>query len=716
MTCNSHNAASTLSRFSRTQSQAVRSHLMAEMIETERSFQLSLETMLAYKAALCTNNLHAAAEALFANIDSLVVFQAALMQDMDAAFDAVSFENAVGELFLSQEPSFDVFFPFCENYERATNFALANANMLKEFAPIIALHELQAYLIRPVQRLMKYPQLLNELVKLSESDEITLLKAGLDASRRVTAKLNESKREDENRRLRSDLLQNLEESALKPKLIGNLLLSEYLSLAIHSNEQYQELHTYLFENAILCCRRETKLTRRAISLNLFKPASPEPNIHSFILIKTIKTSSILRVEDTSDPSLSIYSIDIHCRDKVSTSKLSINFRNSEQLTLWTSRIEKMMEIYQNIRNSVYSKDDSPSLRSSRNSVSSNKSSDDSGDLHALGSFRSISPFFGGADLRRTLSNARSSSANAFSSHADYRPSSKMANQYSPSSSAEAPTTAPLPELIKLMDLAYRSLSEPAPFQAAKVATPIAHNHSSASKATENVHLPRNDSLPAAYTQEPVELKYESNSSAEITEQSRRNSESNMSETTLIPSSEGDQADSDKAEATKNRLSRASEMSSESLSPAKESETEGSHELHQAPTKPTTTPTRTSSPPLLKKRSFTSTAAFKRQSLLQPPEPTVTATRPRSITPFLRVHLYYREQITQLSMPTFGAAFQDLQFRISRKLRLAGDVNKFQFVLREQVGSVDKLECESDFCKMLLEVGQEIHVNIIEREE
>ncbi|KAJ3232565.1 hypothetical protein HDU78_006995, partial [Chytriomyces hyalinus] len=58
---------------------------MAEMIETERSFQLSLETMLAYKTALCANNLHAAAEALFANIDSLVVFQGALMQDMDAA-------------------------------------------------------------------------------------------------------------------------------------------------------------------------------------------------------------------------------------------------------------------------------------------------------------------------------------------------------------------------------------------------------------------------------------------------------------------------------------------------------------------------------------------------------------------------------------------------------------------------------------------------------
>ncbi|KAJ3250373.1 hypothetical protein HDU77_006727, partial [Chytriomyces hyalinus] len=614
------------------------------------------------------------------------------------------------------EPSFDVFFPFCENYERATSFALANANMLKEFAPIIALHELQAYLIRPVQRLMKYPQLLNELVKLSDSDEITLLKAGLDAIRRVTAKLNESKREDENRRLRQDLLQNLEESALKPKLLGNLLLSDYLSLAIHSNDQYQELHTYLFENAILCCRRETKLTRRAISLNLFKPASPEPNIHSFILIKTIKTSSILRVEDTSDPSLSIHSIDIHCRDKVSTSKLSINFRNSEQLTLWTSRIEKMMEIYQNIRNTLHSKDDAPSLRSSRNSISSNKSSDDSGDLHALGSFRSISPFFGGADLRRTLSNARSSSANAFSSHAEHRPSSKMANQYT-SSSAEAPTTAPLPELIKLMDLAYRSLSEPAPFQAAKVAAPpVVHNHSSASRAAENLQLPRNDSLPSGYMQETMESKYESSSTPlDITEQSRRNSESNMSETTLIPSSEGDHADSDKAEAAKNRFSRASEISSENCSPAKESETEGSHELHQAPANPTTTSIRTASPPLLKKRSFTSTASFKRQSVLQPPE-AITTVRPRSITPFLRVHLYYREQVTQLSMPTFGAAYQDLQFRISRKLRLTGDINKFHLVLREQVGSVDKLECESDFCNMLLAVGQEIHVNIIEKEE
>jgi cell division control protein 24 len=73
---------------------------------------------------------------------------------------------------------------------------------------------LQSYLIKPVQRVCKYPLLLQELIKLTDAGTYPFydeLKEGLEAIKRVTERVNEQKRREENELMKNDLADRMED-------------------------------------------------------------------------------------------------------------------------------------------------------------------------------------------------------------------------------------------------------------------------------------------------------------------------------------------------------------------------------------------------------------------------------------------------------------------------------------------------------------------------
>ena len=50
--------------------------------------------------------------------------------------------------------------PFCANYEYATELALKESKLLSQVTLIEAVRELPSFLIKPVQRVCRYPLLL----------------------------------------------------------------------------------------------------------------------------------------------------------------------------------------------------------------------------------------------------------------------------------------------------------------------------------------------------------------------------------------------------------------------------------------------------------------------------------------------------------------------------------------------------------------------------
>ena len=73
---------------------------------------------------------------------------------------------------------------------------------------------LQSFLIKPIQRLCRYPLILKELVKTSDPESyayIEELEHSLEAMKRATDRINELQRKSENHVLKIDLLERMED-------------------------------------------------------------------------------------------------------------------------------------------------------------------------------------------------------------------------------------------------------------------------------------------------------------------------------------------------------------------------------------------------------------------------------------------------------------------------------------------------------------------------
>ncbi|KAJ3051941.1 hypothetical protein HDU99_008285, partial [Rhizoclosmatium hyalinum] len=299
-----------------------RARLIKELVETERAYIFSLEELQKYQSELAATKVFSKdmMHQLFSNLNELVDFQRRFMVGMESTLNLGLAEQRIGQLFLLNEEAFEVYYPFCANYQTAQNFALMQGEELKQLSHIIQPHQIQSYLIKPVQRLMKYPMLLKELIKLTDQatypymDE---LKEGLESIKRVAEKLNEVQRKDENERNRLDLIERMEDwKGLQPRDFGELLLMERFLIA--SNDQEREYYLFLFEKILLCCKKDTSKQPNKRQSNRKRSDAGKPGElngnHVYILRGNIYISSILRVEDSSEPTFGAFSIKVYWKE------------------------------------------------------------------------------------------------------------------------------------------------------------------------------------------------------------------------------------------------------------------------------------------------------------------------------------------------------------------------------------------------------------------
>jgi RhoGEF domain/SOS1/NGEF-like PH domain len=193
-----------------------------------------------------------------ASADLLKAFEAKVMECDDAK------EVCVGELFLSQiETLLPIYTPYClnqaqavETYERLmaqkkSPFAVYVRQMM--MAPECNGLPLMSYLIKPVQRLCKYPLLLRELLKLtnrSHPDREPLERA-LEQTALLVDEVNESKRHAENLRKLLQIEMRLElRKNLKIVVPGRLHLHDGRLVKITHGKR-QERHFFLFSDLLI---------------------------------------------------------------------------------------------------------------------------------------------------------------------------------------------------------------------------------------------------------------------------------------------------------------------------------------------------------------------------------------------------------------------------------------------------------------------------------
>ncbi|KAI0305525.1 Dbl homology domain-containing protein [Multifurca ochricompacta] len=266
-----------------------RNNIIRELVETERKYVQDLEVMQKYAQELSQSNTldRDTIHLLFPNLNKLLNFQRRFLIWLEGTADMPWKEQRWGRLFSDNEEEFAVYEPYCANYTNASELMLMEEQNLVKYNHLInAKSELPAFLIKPVQRICKYPLLLDQLLKKSSPTDYPHyeeLKAGSAAAKRITDKINESQRRAENLQTVQNLASRVDDwKGHHVSQFGELLLEDIF--IVTKSEVDREYHVFLFERIILCCKED------ALAGNNNKKAG--------------KSNSILKKPQASGPPLS----------------------------------------------------------------------------------------------------------------------------------------------------------------------------------------------------------------------------------------------------------------------------------------------------------------------------------------------------------------------------------------------------------------------------
>jgi cell division control protein 24 len=239
--------------------ETARNNIIREMVETERKYVQDLEMMQKYSNALSQSNTISqdTIHLLFPGLNKLLNFQRKFLIRLESTAEVAWKDQRWGLHFMENEEEFAVYEPYCANYTNAADLMLAEEQSLMTLNNLInAKSELPAFLIKPVQRICKYPLLLDSLIKASSPTEYPYydeLKAGSAAAKRITDKINEAQRRAENLQTVKHLEGRIEDwKGHHLSNFGDLLLDDVF--LVTKSEVDREYHVFLFEKIILCCK------------------------------------------------------------------------------------------------------------------------------------------------------------------------------------------------------------------------------------------------------------------------------------------------------------------------------------------------------------------------------------------------------------------------------------------------------------------------------
>jgi cell division control protein 24 len=96
---------------------------------------------------------------MFANLGELLDFQRRFLFSLEATLALPAAEQHIGAIFIQYEEGFQVYNAMCASYSTAIKLVLEHQSRLEGVGKIDP-KSLQGYLIKPVQRICRYPMML----------------------------------------------------------------------------------------------------------------------------------------------------------------------------------------------------------------------------------------------------------------------------------------------------------------------------------------------------------------------------------------------------------------------------------------------------------------------------------------------------------------------------------------------------------------------------
>ncbi|KAG0238994.1 hypothetical protein B0O80DRAFT_479434 [Mortierella sp. GBAus27b] len=315
-----------------------RARVVNEILETERTYVQDLENLQAYMRALQSDGAVVSPETIhliFGNINALVDFQRRFLIAVETNAALPPQEQNFGQVFSQHEEAFAVYEPFCANVKTASALVVQESDKLQKMNHIMdAQHGINSNLIKPVQRICKYPLLMHELIKLTDPEHPHYrgLTEGQAAIKRVAEKVNETNRRQENQEIAMALQHQV---AWK----DGELVSDFGTLLLHDTllnprgTPDKALEVYLFEKILVCCQSIVSRKKQIKPLSRNLKSKPTLHLNGRIYINNIK--AIVPVSAAG-------SYVLHVVWNVAAEEFELRCRTEDQLKKWHGVLEKLV--------------------------------------------------------------------------------------------------------------------------------------------------------------------------------------------------------------------------------------------------------------------------------------------------------------------------------------------------------------------------------------
>ncbi|KAL5485136.1 CDC24 [Sanghuangporus weigelae] len=338
-----------------------RNNIIREIVETERKYVQDLEHMQKYANALNATSAidQDTIHLLFPGLSKLLDFQRRFLIKLEGVAELPWKEQRWGLHFTENENEFSVYEPYCANYSEAMDILLTVESNLMTVNLINAKSELPAFLIKPVQRICKYPLLLESLVKAAANTDYPYfeeLEKGLEAAKRIADRINEAQRRSENAQTVASLEARVEDwKGHHLSNFGELILEDiFMVMKMDIDREY---HVFLFEKIILCCKEILPTAnggtiRKSSKSNSILKKQPMQTPGGPGLSRKKNTPLLLKgrifLNNVTHTCRSVtpgpqYSLQVWWRGDDDNEYFTLRCRSEEQLNKWETAINALIE-------------------------------------------------------------------------------------------------------------------------------------------------------------------------------------------------------------------------------------------------------------------------------------------------------------------------------------------------------------------------------------
>ncbi|XP_073075899.1 rho guanine nucleotide exchange factor TIAM2 isoform X2 [Manis javanica] len=287
--------------------------VIQELLDTEKSYVKDLSCLFELYLEPLQNETFLTQdemESLFGSLPEMLEFQKVFLETLEDGISASSDFNiletpsqfrkllfSLGGSFLYYADHFKLYSGFCANHIKVQK-VLERAKTDKAFKAFLDARNptkqhsstLESYLIKPVQRVLKYPLLLKELVSLTdhESEEHYHLTEALKAMEKVASHINEMQKIYEDYGTVFDQLvaeQSGTEKEVTELSMGELLMHSTVSwlnpfLSLGKTRKDLELTVFVFKRAVILVYKENCKLKKKLPSNS-RPAHSSADLDPF---------------------------------------------------------------------------------------------------------------------------------------------------------------------------------------------------------------------------------------------------------------------------------------------------------------------------------------------------------------------------------------------------------------------------------------------------